>query len=259
MDMIVSGCTLQFRCCIIRWFSGRPSIKWAQERKVLLLAGWCWTESSAKPLRVKISDSFWPHVQREAMGKKWKRIAKCYMMLQCTATFFPRVELRNSATQGGRQLNILFGCIASLHRKKAREKWKKGCDEKTWLRNEWSVFLPGQISNSSKKNYVEKNGRSIEFFGNVHRKLHWKHEAHYGSKFLSYAEWIFLYLFLLSYSNPVHPHPAHTHIQFTGRFFSAADVLFRLAWRSASFHFGSKFYTLFVLKGPVEMPVRFSM
>lgn len=69
----------------------------------------------------------------------------------------------------------------------------------------------------------------------------------------------FLYLFLLSYSNPVHPHPAHTHIQFTGRFFSAADVLFRLAWRSASFHFGSKFYTLFVLKGPVEMPVRFSM
>lgn len=221
-------------------------------------AGWCWTESSAKPLRVKISDSFWPHVQREAMGKKWKRIAKCYMMLQCTATFFPRVELRNSATQGGRQLNILFGCIASLHRKKTREKWKKGCDEKTWLRNEWSVFLPGQISNTSKKNYVEKNGRSIEFFGNVHRKLHWKHEAHYGSKFLSYAEWFFfIFIFVELFESSTSTSSTHTY-NLLGAF-SAADVLFRLAWRSASFHFGSKFYTLFVLKGPVEMPVRFSM
>lgn len=237
MDMIVSGCTLQFRCCIIRWFSGRPSIKWAQERKVLLLAGWCWTESSAKPLRVKISDSFWPHVQREAMGKKWKRIAKCYMMLQCTATFFPRVELRNSATQGGRQLNILFGCIASLHRKKAREEWKKGCDEKTWLRNEWSVFLPGQISNSSKKNYVEKNGRSIEFFGNVHRKLHWKHEAHYGSKFLSYAEWIFfIFIFVELFESSTSTSSTHTHTIYWALFFCCwCFVSFGLAFRFVSF------------------------
>lgn len=47
--------------------------------------------------------------------------------------------LENSGAQGGRQLNILFGCIASMHRKNQAKKpklwiWKKHCGNTLFVR-----------------------------------------------------------------------------------------------------------------------------
>lgn len=77
----------------------------------------------------------------------------CTVFLLLFNFFLKKKKARG--TQGGRQLNILFGCIASLHPEKRQNPWKNkrqnnknGRDEgnKTWLRNNRSsCFYTGKF------------------------------------------------------------------------------------------------------------------
>lgn len=182
-------------------------------------------------------------------------------ILQLDRYFYTAIILpfrKAPATQGGRQLNILFGCNASLHRIKGkRKKHSIECEKSAGIRNERCMFFAGRFgSNSSnwKKNDTKFGARKWKMHqtnsSECAFKVHSKHE-HWGSKIhFSMANEIFFYLFLLSYSN----HSAASALVWPWwwwrrQYMAMCFCVSFCSVCSASFLFGSKFYAFFVLGG----------
>lgn len=159
MDMIVSMHVTDFNAVSSdvdsKLKNGRRSIKWneihseytSKSALLLLVLLQLNEEARKKPLRVKILDSFWPHVSFF--------LSKNSINTVCSdvVCWLHGLLKKNSGTQGGRQLNILFGCIASLHpekkaksmKNKAKWKWKRWREKDMVAKRTLVMFLPRKI------------------------------------------------------------------------------------------------------------------
>lgn len=95
-------------------------------------------ESSAKPLRVKISDSFWPHARYSSKKSEGKKMLNA--MLFCIAIILSSSQKPGSPRWQTTKYIIWLHRLTEFNQRSERNWTKNGC-EKTRLRNESSCFV----------------------------------------------------------------------------------------------------------------------